>query len=334
MRRSQPTWPCSTPASSVSHPRAATGRAFPSFLDRAFVLAGLVALGPLAACSDPEPALARGDRFWADSNYTSALAEYRLAMRQDSSETTRLRVAHAYIETGQFERARELYDALLEEAPEYTDQAIFDYVTAARRAIARADRYELASAVEAALSLRPGLPLDDLAMPLARYYATTGDPARALDFYERALTVAPEDTVPSLLFEIARLHESQGNCAEAIGFFRAFRTRAPRDDRVGESEWHIGDCAFALARRARQDGDPERALGHIDTVLQLGVPEGIQDEAWFERGELLLALGRRDDALVAFFRVLELNRTGGGGQLVERARRRIDELRFGRVIGP
>jgi hypothetical protein len=63
-------------------------------------------------------------------------------------------------------------------------------------------------------------------------------------------------------------------------------------------------------------------------VLELGVPENVQDQAWFERGELLRELNRPQEALEAYHRVLELNplRTG---QLVERTQRRIDEIRFG-----
>jgi tetratricopeptide (TPR) repeat protein len=292
------------------------------------LLAG-VAIAATAACEDPKPALDRGDQFWADSNFTSALAEYRLALGQQRNELTMLRVAHAYVQTGQFERARDQYDELLESNPEFTDQAIFDYLTVAERARKRGDRYELAAAVDAALKLQPGLSTQEFAVPLARYYGSTGDVPRALDFYERALTAAPRDTVPTLLFEMAQIHASLGNCSEAIGFFRSFRSRAPRDSRVGEAEWHMGDCAFKLARSAQQDGDLERALTHIDAVIQLGVPENLQDEAWFERGEVLLAQGRRDDAFFAYRRVLELNPLGTG-QIVERARRRIDELRFGR----
>jgi len=292
----------------------------------------VVALAGLAACSDADSAIARGDRFWAEGAWAEALAEYRLALRESRTETTLSRVAHAYIENGQFERARELYDELLQASPAWTDQAVFDYVTVAMRARDRGDRYGLASAVEAARALRPGLPLDEFAIPLARYYAAGGDPIRALDSYERALASAPPDSVPTLLFEIARMHESQGNCAEAVGFFRAFRTRERRSARADEANWHIGNCSFSLARRSRQDGEWEAALRELDTVIDLGVPKNLLDEAWFDRGEVLLAMGRRDDALFAYLMVLDLNRAGTG-QLVERARRRVDDLRFGRVPG-
>jgi len=326
MHRSQPTSRCSTRREAEPGVHATNLLRSVQLLLCSFALAALA-----AACTDPEPALVRGDRFWADSNYADALAEYRLALRQQPTRHTRARVAHAYIETGQFERAREIYDQLIAEEAEYTDQAIFDYVRVARRAAARSDRYSMASAVDAATRLRPGLPLDDLAQPLARYYASTGDPPRALDFYERALSVAPPDSVPDLLFEIAQMHESQGNCAEATGFFRTFLSRARRHPRAGEAQWHIGNCAWTLGRRAQQAGNAARALDYLDTVIALGVPENLVDDAWFERGEIMIELGRRDDAMTAFQRVLELNRTGNN-QLVDRARRRIDQLRFGRGV--
>ncbi len=293
----------------------------------ATVLAGALLL---AACDDGETALARGDRLWADSNYTAALAEYRLALEQAGGDDDVLaRVAHGYIQVGQFERGKEAYDTLIRRSPEYTDQAVFDYVTVARAARERADRYGMAGAVEAALALRPGLPLQEMAAPLARYYASTGAPERAIEFYERALALAPPDSVPALLFELGEVHDARGNCEEALGFFNAYRARAPRGERADEARWRIGNCSFTLARRARQAGDLETALRRLDTVIDLGVPQNVQDQAWFERGETLLALDRRAEALSSFLMVLELNRARTG-QLVERAQRRVDELRFGR----
>lgn len=292
--------------------------------------AAAVLLVLAVACGyDAEPAIARGDRFWADSNYTAALAEYRLAVDQDRNDEALSRAAHAYIRTGQFERAREMYDELIAADSAWADQAIFDYVTVAQRAQVRSDRYGLASAVDAALDLRPGLPLDEFAVPLARYYASTGDPSRAIDFYERALTAADPDSVGTLLFEIAQVHEGQGNCSEAIGFFTTFQSRSPRDRRLADASWQIGSCSFQLARQAHQAGDLEEGLRQLDRLIELGVPQNLIDDAWFERGEILLELGRRDDALFSYVRVLEENPTGTG-QIVERARSRIDLLRFGR----
>jgi tetratricopeptide (TPR) repeat protein len=293
---------------------------------------GLILL--LGGCGDAESALSRGDRLWADSNYTAALAEYRLSFERRGGSTEVLaRLAHAYAVTGQFERAQESYDRLLGQAPEYVDQAIFDYLTLARRSQSRSDRYGMAGAVEAALALRPGLAVGEMAAPLARYYARAGDAERAHVFYERALAHATPDSIPALLFDFAQFHESQGNCAEAVELFNAFRARQPRGEQADQARWNVGNCSFRLAREARQMGDPARALGHLQTMLGLGVPQNLIDQAWFERGEALLELGYRNEALDAYMRVLETLRPGSG-PLGERARQRIDQLRFGREPVP
>jgi tetratricopeptide (TPR) repeat protein len=283
------------------------------------------------ACRDGESALARGDRFWADSSYTQALAEYRLSLRHSDGDPDVLaRVAHAYARTGQFDPTLESYEQLLRQAPQHADQAIFDFLDLAARAQQRGDRHGMARATEAALRLRPGLPLRDMAAPLARYYATSGDAERALDYFERALAHAPPDSVPPLLFELAEAHIQRGNCAEALGYLTAFRVRAPRNPRSDQARWHVGNCSFELARAARQDGRELDALEHLRVVIDLETPRNLLDQAWFETGEAYAAIGRRDEALAAFYRVLDLNRA----QLAQRARQRIDELRFQSAFVP
>jgi tetratricopeptide (TPR) repeat protein len=295
----------------------------------------LLALVPLfAGCGDAETALARGDRLWAEGDHTAALAEYRLSHgRRPDSDEVLARVAHAYAVTGQLERARETYDELLRRAPRYSDQAIFDFLALARRARERSDRYGMAGAVEAATALRPGLPVDDMAAALARFYARSGDAERAGEFYDRALAVAPPDSVPALLFDFGQFQEAQGNCAEAMELYSAYRTRQPRGDRADQARWNTGNCAFTLAREARGLREPARALGYLQVMIDLGVPQNLLDQAWFERGEALLELGRRDEALDAYVRALEHVRPGGG-PLADRVRQRIDDLRFGRVFDP
>jgi tetratricopeptide (TPR) repeat protein len=297
-------------------------------------VAGALALCAAASCADGETALGRGDRFWADSNYVGALAEYRLGLEQSGSDPTVLaRVAHAYAMTGQFERSHESYDRLLREAPEYTDQAVFDYLSLARRALERSDRYGMAGAVQAALALRPGLPVSEMTGPLARYYASTGEIDLAIEFYERALSTVAPDSVADLLFELAEIQEQRGACGEAIELFSAYRTRARGGARRDQARYHIASCSYTLALAARAAGENGRALELLGTVIELGVPANLQDEAWFERGEALLQAGRPDEALGAYFRVLELSPLRRG-QLAERAQKRIDEIRFGRVTPP
>lgn len=283
----------------------------------------------LPGCRGDDSPLERGDRFWAAEQYPAALAEYRLATRQQAGDPkVQARVAHAYVATGQLDRAREEYGKLLKLAPEYADQAVFDYLSLARAANARSDRFNLARAVEAALELRPGVDVSAWAPSLARYYAASGDADRALEYFERALAAGTRAAPPALLFDIAVLHERQGDCAEATSYYRSFLSNEPYGDSANDARFRIGSCAFELGRRARADGRFEQALEHFSTVIDYGSPAALLDQAWFERGEALVALGRTAEALDAFRRVVDLT-PGRDTQTSTRARRRILELQGG-----
>lgn len=300
-------------------------------------IAGLVLAALTAACQDNEPALARGDRLWADSSYTAALAEYRLAAAQRTDEDALIRLAHAFARAGELSEAREVYDRLLRDHPRYADQAIYDYVGLARRALKRGDEFDAAIAVDAALALRPELRLPDAVAPVARFYRRRGDADQALAYYQRALAELPADSAPRLLYEIGLLEEERGHCDVAIDYFRAFRAQAERAEGrwrslLGEARWHIGSCSFQIARQAREQGQVSEALERLETMIGLGVPENLLDQAWFDRAELLYAVGRFDEALAAYRHVLERN-PARAGQLVERAQERIDDIRFGVMPG-
>src|SRR5687767_2293773 len=218
----------------------------------------------LAGCRSNETSLERGDRFWADSSYGMALAEYRLAAREFVGDPkVQARVAHAYALTGSLEQAREEFNQLLKQAPEYADQAVFDYLAVARAAAAHRDRFGLARAVEAALELRPGIDVGAWSADLAAYYAGSGDAERALEYFERALAYVPESGKPRLLFEIASVHERQGDCEEATSYFRSYLLRVAYGDSANDARFQIGACAFELGRRARDAGNHEAALEHF-----------------------------------------------------------------------
>lgn len=281
------------------------------------------------ACTDPEPAIVRGDRLWADSSYELALAEYRLALRQSGDdEDVLLRVAHAYARNDQLTEAQEAYTRLIARAPEYTDQAVYDFLALAERARARGDRFGVAGGVEAALALRPELTVGELAPMLARYHQEMGQGQRALEFYERALSTTSPDSTAGLLYEIGMIHVGRDDCRSAIGYFTAYRQRAPGTQRAREARWQVGNCAFRLGEAAYREGRLMDALEHLTRVTELADPANVLDRAWFDRGEILYALGRFDEALESYRMVLEVNRARGGA-LFERAQQRIDELRFG-----
>lgn len=285
----------------------------------------MFAASSMTACGSSETSMLRGDRYWADSNYVAALAEYRLAARDGSTEAER-RVAHAYVVTGQLDRARRAYDQLIKGDPGSVDQAVFDFLWLGRSSLERGDRYGAARATEAALELRPELPIQGLALTLARHYATIGDSDRALQFYRRAVASAPTESRNSLLYEIASLTERGGDCVRAMPYFESFIERSANTDSVTEARWRMGTCGLEQGRQLREAGEPAKALEMLAITLDLGAPQNLLDQAWFERAEALITLGRLDDAALAYERVLELSVRGRRTQLAARARRRLDEI--------
>ncbi len=301
-----------------------------------------------AGCGPDQTAIQRGDRLWADSSYDNALAEYRLAYARHHDDASLIRTAHAFARTDQLPKARDTYQVLLQRDPGAAAQAVYDYLKLAEEADSTGDAHGVASAVEAALQVRSDLDVSRWTPTLARYYGETGDAAKAEEYYTRALASALPDSAARYLYEIGRLYQAHGDCARAVQYLRPFQTgsyggsagevgqdiagagvASQSDGSIrGEARWVLGSCAFDLARQAHQEGRLADALDRLRTVTELEVPQNLQDQAWFERGEIYFALGRQDDALVSYYRVLELN-PGGTGQLVERARRRIDQLRFG-----
>lgn len=310
------------------------------------------ALPWLAGCGRDQTAIDRGDRAWADSNYTEALAEYRLALARHADAATRLRTAHAFAHTGDLPHARDQYRQLLATDSAAAPQAAYDFLVLARKGLAKKDPHTVATAVDAALAAEPRLELGDMAPMLARYYVGTGDTRRAIQLYQRSLVAGPADSVPRYLYQIGRLYQSLGRCDTALAYLTAFRPGGPesrtrleagaeeiaeakkspgaeaQQTLLGEAHWALGSCAFEVAKQEHLAGNLPAALEHLELTTRLREPRNIQDQAWFERGEVLFALNRKEEALAAYYKVLELD-PAGQGQLVQRARQRIDEIRFG-----
>lgn len=305
-------------------------------MNRVTVRTPPVLLVLLAACSPratEENAVRRGDEAFAQGIFEEALAEYRLAVRQgaDDPEVT-ARVAHTYALMGRVDDAGTYYKDAVAREPDLTDQAVSDLMRLAEEAHATGDRFAMATAVETALELRPGIGVGDMALPLARHYFTNGEYGRALPFYQHALAGAT-DSLPDIVFEVGRAHSEIGDCEHALLFFERFREMR-RPWQRGEVDWYIGTCAFNMARDLRAspssgEDQLDRALELINRAVEVGEPRNIQAQAWFEKGEILAEMGQCQEAMEAYAQVRYADQAGS---LVDRAQSRFDEIRFGRGL--
>jgi tetratricopeptide (TPR) repeat protein len=294
------------------------GLRFASFL--------LVALGTLTGCfigGSSEGAMLRGDEAFARGDFTEALAEYRLALRQgDRDPEILVRTAHAYASTGRISEARDHYREAILQDPELADLASADLLRVAKRAADRRDGIGAATAVTAAMELKPGVSLTGIALPLARHFAQNGDYGQALPFFQQA--VGEENLDPVVVFEMAKVHDEIGDCRSAVVFYDQVRTGLSVADR-SELDWRTGNCSMELARESLLEEDLEEALDFYRVTIDLGEPRGRLAEAWFETGEILAQSGECTAATRAFEQAIREDLTGVFG---DRARARVDQIRF------
>ena len=291
---------------------------------------GLALGGLLAGClggGSEEGAVRRGDQAFARGDLPEALAEYRLGLRQGNRSTDLLiRAAHAYARSGRIMEARDHYREAIEQDPEIADLAAADLLRVASAAVARNDGIAASAAVEAAMQLKPGVSLVGAALPLARHFARNGQFGQALPFFEKAVQESQQQ--PEVIFEMALAYEELDDCERALFFLEQVRGRLPMARR-SEVDWHVGDCSAELAEEARVRGDLEEALQMYQNTISLGEPRSRVAPAWFEIGEILAQRGECAAALRAFENVLREDQASGF--LIDRARERIDDIRFRRT---
>jgi tetratricopeptide (TPR) repeat protein len=303
-----------------------------------FILAGWailvgVSLGGCQVFGVEEGAIQRGDAAFANGDFTNALAEYRLALRQGNDDaSTWLRAAHAFARMNRIDEARDHYLEAIARAPELTDQASADLLRVARRALQRNDGVVASAAAEAAVQIQPGVSLSGVALSLARHYVRQSQPAEALPHFQKALGEAEDPNDPAIVLELARAYEQLGDCERALVFFREVRPRIAANRR-SEVDWQIGNCSFQLGREANAAGRSDEALELFRTLTELGEPRNLLGQAWVDVGEILARQGECSAAVLAFERAVQAE--GGSGALASRARDRIDQIRFRRGgLGP
>lgn len=269
-----------------------------------------------------------GDRFFGTDRAEEAMAEYQVALRKRGEEpAVLLRLAHGYSHLDRLDEASDYYARLLTVDSSYADQAIADFLSMGMRSLDRNDRAGFARALEQVESIRPGAVPDELSLPFARYYYELGEYAEALPLYLAVLTAESDSVETAVHYELARVYDELGECERSLTRYLDYLTLRPRGALAADARWHAGHCAYDLAGIDQADGRPTNALERLELLIELGSPQALVDDAWFERGELLFTLGEFDDAIASFQRVLDLN-PSRTGRRVRLAEDRIRAIRF------
>jgi len=116
----------------------------------------------------------------------------------------------------------------------------------------------------------------------------------------------------------ALAHHRAGRLTEAEHLYRSLLGRQPRQP----------DILHLLGGVAYQNGDVETALTHFDAALAAGGGAGV-DSLHFNRGNALKALGRNDEAILAFIAAGEANHSNSAAfynlGLLQQERGRFEE---------
>jgi tetratricopeptide (TPR) repeat protein len=275
--------------------------------------------------------VAWGDRLLGAGRAEAAIAEYQVALRKRGEEPEiLLRLAHGYAHLNRLDEASDYYSRLLNVDSVYANQAVADFIAMAKRALERNDRARMARALEQLESIQAGGVPVELSLPFARYYYELGEYVHALPLY-LAVVAADQDSVePEVRYELARVYDELGECGQALVHYRDFLAQRRWGELSADARWHAGQCAYQLAQKDALAGRPTEALEKYELVIELGSPRALQDDAWFERGELLFTLGEYDRAVMSYQRVLELN-PSRTGRRVRLAEDRIRSIRYGRT---
>jgi len=291
------------------------------------LLALTLLTGACTAAGSEDEALQRGDQAFARGDFSEALAEYRLVMRQGRDDVDiMVRTAHAFAQVGRIDDAKDLYREAVRRDANVADIAAADLLRVARRATeGRRDAILAAAAVQAAVELQPGVNLAGLSRPLAEHFAGNGQYGQALPYFQRALGEVGHD--PDLILDLARVHEELGDCELSLALLDQVAGEVPIARR-SEVDWRVGHCSFELGSELLAANRLDEALELFEVTVGLGEPRNRVAQAWFEMGEILASQGQCREAVDAFQQAQgdEL----GGALLIQRARERIDDIRFRR----
>ena len=239
----------------------------------------------------------------------------------------------------EFEEARLVLGQVEHRLPEEPDTARVRWLLESGRvANSSGDKEASKPLFVSAWDLARELGIDGLAVDAAHMVAIVEDESGAMEWNERALELAESSNDPdaqrwrgSLYNNMGWTHHDAGRYEEALELFeRGVAFRSEQEDQAGEFV-----ARWTVARAKRSLGRLEEALAE-QLSLQEDMDAAEHDEDGYtseELGEVLLQLGRADEARPHFAKASEL--LGADPWLVANEPDRLDRLRrLGGDSGP
>jgi len=273
----------------------------------------------------------KGDVYFKAGRYDDAYAEYAVAARRASEDPELLRkMGKTSFLRRDLKGTRDAYVALLRVSPEEVDRVAVDFFQLGVAFHKAGDAVQMAAAFGCLFEVDSTYNIGEYYYDLADHFQNEADFTKAVKYYTRALTYHPEhDKVPESTFRLALSLEKLEKYRDALVYYEQYLHRFPRGQELDSVKWHLGACGYHVAREEFENGNPETALDYLSILFRTNQPRVMADDAWYLKGEIYLAIGRPDSALVAYERVLELN-PSRTGRLALLSQERVREIKYGR----
>lgn len=257
--------------------------------------------------------------------FSDALVEYRLAIKQRSSGRLRAKAGAAALHVADYAEAVSQYAALAKESQDRRAEAADGLERVARASIATNDRAGLALALAALRPIATGRALASFAGPLARGISEGGSAAEAMTVLPAAaagaLDVRWQD---SLMLQYGRALSRGGRCAEGSAIFEAL-IRRQRDPGVARAAQNgLVQCVLQLGRQSVDEGQPQHAEEWFRKAITEAGDSPLARPAYLGLGDVMLARGDYAGAADAYFRAMQ--GAPPGDSTAERAREKLGTL--------
>jgi TolA-binding protein len=264
--------------------------------------------GPAATSARQTPeALLLANTFLRDRRYDLAAEQYEkfletAAPGPDAAEA-RFGLANARLFLGEYKEARRQFEAFLEAAPEHAN-APTAWFRVGETAYMLGDLRAARVALEKYTAANPGHRFLDMAWPyLGDVCFALKDLPKAREAYEKALAGFPEGRlVERAKYGLGRTLAAQGEFDGALTLFAELAKQGHREW-ADKARYQVAEVHTTAGRADEQRGQADAASRHFAASVsayeawEKAVPRAASlPEARLHKAEVLLKLGRRDEA--------------------------------------
>lgn len=247
-----------------------------------------------------------GDRQYVSRQFSDALVEYRLAVRQRPG-TARLhaKAGAAALHVGDLAAAAAEYVSLARASSLRRSEAADGLERVARAAMEADDRPALSAALTGLRQISAGRALGSFAGQLARGMADPANATEAIAVLPYAAAAAPDArSEDSLVLLYARALARTSRCEEASAAFEGLIRRQRDASLVTSAEQGLLQCAVGLGRAAMEQGTPAVAEEWFRRAALEAGDSPLGRAAYLGLGDVMLGRGDYGGAAEAYQRAL------------------------------